>query len=50
MALYMALCRQGHALSTPFGALKQTHWPALLARFGAGHALSTPFGALKRKL
>ena len=38
---------EGHALSTPFGALKHGKAPAAQAAGATGHALSTPFGALK---
>ena len=37
----------GHALSTPFGALKRDQLARQVARRLVGHALSTPFGALK---
>ena len=39
--------RRGHALSTPFGALKRPLGLLALEILQAGHALSTPFGALK---
>ena len=44
----MTFTNQGHALSTPFGALKLgVQFPH--AKFIIqGHALSTPFGALKQ--
>ena len=38
---------QGHALSTPFGALKLPLAPQAVDLQQSGHALSTPFGALK---
>ena len=37
----------GHALSTPFGALKPGGEIEPGVDLGEGHALSTPFGALK---
>ena len=37
----------GHALSTPFGALKHTSLWQIPIAYVTGHALSTPFGALK---
>ena len=37
----------GHALSTPFGALKHDLPLPDQVGDGLGHALSTPFGALK---
>ena len=39
---------RGHALSTPFGALKHGGLTGPQDTSKVGHALSTPFGALKR--